>query len=305
MEPWQRLARLADRQHGVVSRKQALACGLASATINRTARRFGWRAPHPGIYALPGTPKSFEQAAMAALLAAGSPSALTGAASLHLLGILGRRPAQPTILVPAHRSLGSHEPCPVIRTTTWDERSLLRVGPLQVVPASRALADHARHVRPVPLGRLVATACALRRTTLAACCHEFEGCRRFPGRTAFRAAVLMLTGEMTHSGAERRGRAMLRAVGIKVANRPYPVEHDGRVVGEIDIAVPWVLYGIEVDGPHHDLPAQAAADKQRDRLLRRLGWTIDRFPVELIDDNPRHFVREVQRSLASLERRRS
>lgn len=283
MEQWHRIAELADRQYGVVTRAQALEAGVAPTTLFEHAHRMRWRRPHPGVFTLPGSEPSFAQRALAASFAAGAPCAVTGAAALHLLGVMRRPPGTVVLLVPARHSLGDHQPCPVIRTTTWDERNLVHVGPLQVAKASRALADHARHVHPAPLGRLVATGCALRRTTLAACRDELERRRRFPGRSAFRAAVMMLTGEMTHSGTERRGRAMLRAVGIEVASGPYPVEHDGRVIAEIDIAVPWALYGIEVDGPHHDLPAQAAADKQRDRQLRRLGWTVDRFPVELIE----------------------
>lgn len=56
-----------------------------------------------------------------------------------------------------------------------------------------------------------------------------------------------------------------------------------------------------LNGPHQDLPEQAAADTQRDRLLRRLGWRIDRFPVELIERHPEQFLRELRAAICSLD----
>ncbi|HUG83764.1 MAG TPA: hypothetical protein VMM13_04320, partial [Euzebya sp.] len=53
--------------------------------------------------------------------------------------------------------------------------------------------------------------------------------------------------------------------------------------------------------PHHWLPMQAAADRQRDRLLRELDWLVERFSVYEIDKDPEAFVAAV---LRLVERRR-
>jgi hypothetical protein len=41
--------RLLDLQDGVIARRQALACGLSAADVNRAVRRREWVAVHPGV----------------------------------------------------------------------------------------------------------------------------------------------------------------------------------------------------------------------------------------------------------------
>lgn len=81
------------------------------------------------------------------------------------------------------------------------------------------------------------------------------------------------------------------------------MEHDNRLIGEIDIAYPDILHGVEIDGPHHLLADVAAADRIRDRELNRLGWQIDRFFWFELDERPDWFVAEIKRRIA--ERRTS
>lgn len=117
-----------------------------------------------------------------------------------------------------------------------------------------------------------------------------------PGVVNLRAAVATLRLDLPHSGAERFGRKLLRAADLAPHPRPYPVRERGATVAEIDLAYPPILYGVEVDGPHHRLADVAQADRVRDRKLRRLGWTIDRFTVEEIEADPEGFVNEVRRA---------
>lgn len=301
MDTWAAISDIAMRQYGAVSRTQCLELGLASSSLDDHARRFRWQTLHPGVYALPGTARSFAQLATAACLAIESPALLTGSSALHMLGSMDARPSRIPLLLPARRAVPSREGIDIVRTERFDHVRSVTRGGLRLAAPPRAAADHARHLGPVPLGRVMAKACGLRQASPRDYAGELAARGRFPGRTPFRTALAMLQGELTHSGAERAARRHARAAGIEVWPRPYPVEHRGRVIAEIDMAAPWVLYGVEIDGPHHDLPEQAAADKQRDRELRRLGWTIDRFPVELIERHPEQFVREVRAAISLLD----
>lgn len=58
---------------------------------------------------------------------------------------------------------------------------------------------------------------------------------------------------------------------------------------EADIAIPLIRLDIEIDGPHHDEPAQRAADRYRDARMRRVVWTVRRYPVAMLDDDDAPF----------------
>lgn len=121
--------------------------------------------------------------------------------------------------------------------------------------------------------------------------------RAFTDAAAVVPVESLLEG-LPHSGAEKLARKLLRAADLAPYRRPYPVRRAGRTIAEIDLAYPDLLYGGEIDGPHHQLAEVAAADKARDRRLRRLGWTIDRFPHDMVRNDPEEFVAEVKAGLA-------
>ncbi len=76
---------------------------------------------------------------------------------------------------------------------------------------------------------------------------------------------------------------------------------DGIPIAEIDIAKPDILYGVEIDGPHHDLPEQRRRDEERDQRLREVGWRIDRFGCEDVLADPAGFAARIR---ATVEKRR-
>ena len=55
----QAFAKLAARQYGVVSRKQAIALGLSPFAISRRVMAGKLREVLPGVYAIPGVPRSY------------------------------------------------------------------------------------------------------------------------------------------------------------------------------------------------------------------------------------------------------
>ena len=89
----QRLASLAARQHGVISRAQALECGMTARVVDYRIRSGGpWQTLLPGIYLTHGGRSADEQREMAALLYAGPRSVLTGVAALRRHGLSAGQP---------------------------------------------------------------------------------------------------------------------------------------------------------------------------------------------------------------------
>jgi len=90
----QRLASLAVRQQGVITRAQALECGMTERVVDYRIRGGGpWLTLLPGVYLTHAGRPAYEQREMAALLYAGPRSVLTGAAALRRHGLSAGRPS--------------------------------------------------------------------------------------------------------------------------------------------------------------------------------------------------------------------
>ncbi len=122
---------------------------------------------------------------------------------------------------------------------------------------------------------------------------------RFPGNGRLVEVLDTLDVELVHSQAERIGRRAIRAAGLRPEPRPYVVMKDGIRLAEIDIAFPPLLYGVEIDGPHHLMPAMVQADKVRDRQLEQQQWRIDRFSADEVCRRPELFAAAVRRGVVA------
>lgn len=300
---WRKIDTFARRDHGALRRSDAVAAGLHPRLLSYRAGEMQWGRPYRGVYTLPGTRKTLQRDSAAALLAVGSDALLTGEAALYLYGVLSRWPAAIDVLIPASARRAARVGIRLHRTRTYDAIRPRTIDGLRVVHPTRALADVATFKPPLELARHIARAVALRHCTLDQANRELDVRSRFPGRCGYLHALAMLRGELTHSDEEAVAREHLRKVGLQPFPRPFPIVVDGVLLAEADIAILDVCYDVEVDGPHHDLPEQARAEKARDRRLGRGGWTVDRFPVEFVTRNPTVFAREVLTRVRQLRAR--
>jgi hypothetical protein len=89
----QALAALLRKQHGVISRRQALRCGMTERVLEYRIRGAGpWRVLLPGVYQTHTGQPDDDACDMAALLYAGPLSVLTGMTALRRHGLSGNRP---------------------------------------------------------------------------------------------------------------------------------------------------------------------------------------------------------------------
>jgi hypothetical protein len=285
----------------VDTRRSREVYGLHDRSLTRHLAGIGWEPWLPGLWVPGAVEPAFEVACRMALAYAGAPALLTGASALHALGVLRRAPDHVELLLPAGRWLSPRAGLCVHYATDFEAVRTIGWRGLRLARAARALADHSRHAGVSALCRAIADAVRLRHVTLAQIRRELAARRRFPGRGRLRRAHGELSGELSHSAYERLGRRLLRTAGITVPARPGAVVHRDRVLAEVDIPFFDLCYGIEVDGPPHLLPAQAARDRARDRLLARTcGWSIDRYLWFELEEEPERFVREVGARLGRL-----
>lgn len=99
------LDRLAQRQHGIVTRAQAQACGLTAKQIGHRVTSQRWQRIFRGVYATHSGPISWLARASAAVLYAGAGAALTQSAAACLWGLGRTEPPVIRVAVPAHREV--------------------------------------------------------------------------------------------------------------------------------------------------------------------------------------------------------
>jgi hypothetical protein len=140
----ERLNRVLVEQFGVVSRAQALECGVSRGRLDHLVRPGGrWQRILPGVYAMTNGAVSLDQRAMAALLYAGPKSLLTGAVAVrrHRLECAGLN--QVDVLVPEDVRVRSAGYVRIIRTGRMPEKCC-RTQRIRFVLLARAVADAAR-----------------------------------------------------------------------------------------------------------------------------------------------------------------
>src|ERR1700733_472909 len=146
----ERAARALDsvlrEQEQIITRAQAMACGLTRPEIRHRIRARGpWQILFPGVYlAVTGTPTQ-RQLEIAALRRAGPGSVLTGIAALRHQGV--RVPGSPlcTVLVPAEHHRQSRGYVRIWPTTRMSE-FVFTDGAIRFTEAARAVADAAREL---------------------------------------------------------------------------------------------------------------------------------------------------------------
>lgn len=138
------LARIVRGQYAVISRGQALECGMTRSTIEYRLRPDGpWRQILPGVYLTVTGTVTLEQRETAALLYAGPQSVITGPVAVrrHNLRCAGLNVLDVLIPADVHRkSTGFVQ----IQRTIRMPGKLYSTGPIRFTPLARAVADAAR-----------------------------------------------------------------------------------------------------------------------------------------------------------------
>jgi hypothetical protein len=138
------LTALLKEQHNVISRRQALGCGMTRDALAHRIRPGGpWQRVVAGVYLGQTGAPSVVQKEMAALLHGGPEAVLTGPAALRGLGIITAEPVVFDVLIPARRRRESTSFVAVHRTSRMPRRVIRKGGRFYALPA-RALADTAR-----------------------------------------------------------------------------------------------------------------------------------------------------------------
>jgi predicted transcriptional regulator of viral defense system len=263
------LARLATRQHGVVTAKQLRELGLDSSATFKRAEAGTLHRLYRGVYAV-GHPRLAEKGLwMAAVLAAGENAALAGLSAAALWRISRWTPDEIYVLAP-----GKHRRRNDFRLQTCrrlDKRDVTWQHGIPVTTVPRTLVDLTDVLTAAQLANVIHEA-AFR--------HRFDerATRTAMARANGRANLARLEEALelnargsagTKSALEDRFLAHVRDAGL-----PAP-EVNVQVEG-LEVDARWRNVIFEIDGPGHERPRTRAEDEGRDAKLRAAGYDVVR-----------------------------
>jgi hypothetical protein len=270
-----RVARLMRTQFGLVTRSQALQCGLTARQVDQRLVNTDWIRLHRSVFGASTAPPTAERALLAATLAAGPESAASHLSAAWLLGITDRPPAHPVVTVPYQKSPALSDVV-VHRSRDLDlSRVLVRRG-IPYTDPLRILTDVAGELSADQLCPLVDRALATKLVTTKGLEEEIarraRPGRRGPARLKKVLGSRGMIGGPEPSVLEAMALRLFQRWNIPVLGREQHIYADGRY--RIDFIVGPRLI-VEVDGfAYHWTPEAKAYDDRRRNRLRAVGMTV-------------------------------
>ena len=290
------------RQHGLISRSQALDAGMTHNQIQYRLNSGRWKRVWRGVFQHAAVPATRRSRLLAACLSLGGLASRRSAAALHGIdgytlerlevvvaygrgrterGVLVHRSTQMDLARPTERdgipSTGIARTVLDLAAVVSRERleltidAVLREGKLRYQDLYRVLADHAQRGRP-GIGQL--------RALLDARCHEDP----------------IPLSEWSRSVSE-----LLVGAGLARPLLEYRVEGaDGRLVAQVDLAYPSSGLAIELDSIrwHHNHKS-FVEDRQRRNRLQVAGWDVLNFTWEDYAARPAELCDTVRKACAT------
>lgn len=292
------LRRLAEQQHGVVSRAQLLAEGLGRRAIGSRIERGSLQAIHRGVYAVGYARLTVEGRWMAAVLASGSTALLSHRSAARLWRLIPgtwgpvevTRPGKcrPRVGIVAHRS---HLPA--------DERAVVDGIPVTTVP--RTILDLAAVARRRDVERAF-NEVEVRQLTDPLSIPDLL--QRYPRRRGTAVLRAILEDGERASGITRNDFEERFARFIDTHDLPRPrFNADVAVAGRffnVDCIWDGPKLVVEVDGrATHGTRRAFETDRERDRLLLADGWRVIRVTWRQLRDNEAEIAADLRAILAS------
>lgn len=299
----QRVADMAARQHGVVTREQFLGAGATADTL-RSWQRAGRLVPlHRGVYllgSLVGPLRPTRHREMAAVLACGRGAAVSHGSALWLRNLVPTRPGGSNgpvdLVVPGARCRR-----PGITAHRLSSLQTSDVGLVEGIPTTtviRTILDVASTTRPRLLEQVLARAERVAQLDSAALLDRLDRARRVRGAPLLRS---LLSGDahpaFTRSEAEERFLDIIR-----LAELPEPQVNARLGDLEVDFYFPAHGVAVEVDGfSHHSSRRSFEHDRDRDFGLGAGGVHVIRVTWRQLQRKPYRVVRRLTAVLTRAE----
>ncbi|MEL6892308.1 MAG: type IV toxin-antitoxin system AbiEi family antitoxin domain-containing protein, partial [Actinomycetota bacterium] len=272
------IAELAARRHGVVLADEFEMHGVSTDARRRLARAGAIVSVHRGVYRLASAPDTFEAKCAAACV--GSAAVVTGLAAASLWGFRhARRPDLPSVLLP-HDSNSLASGAIVRRTNVLDPEDVVeRPDGIRIASPPRTWFDCARDVGDDTFEAMTewvidrhSSVPALWRVVRRLACRGRQGSGRV------RRVMSQRDDWQRPAGSKLELRVLRSLEDRSVAElvRQFPIRLENGIVVHPDGADPAVRWAVEIDHvTWHGGRLDAQRDKQRDRWLLEIDWTLE------------------------------
>ena len=263
---------MAEQQHGVFSRDQAMANGHTPRTIDVRTATGRWIGVHPGVYRIGGARKSWRQSVMAACLSAGG-SARASHLSAAVLSQIVDRHAAPIEITVAYRCRPIGSGFTVHRSRVDDQIQVIDAIPVASVP--RILVDLVGSVGPRITEEALDVALRRHLVTIEQMVSYLSGLTGKRGLGKLRGLVGEREGRQRHAVgtfATRVNRILIDA-GLPMPELEYEVRRDGHLLGKVDVCYPDQRVFIELNSWEFHSSRQAFDhDHVRQNLIVEQGY---------------------------------
>jgi len=291
------VAELAERQWGVVSRRQLAALGVSRHTADHWLRAGRLHRVHQGVYAAGHTALRAEGHRLAAVLACGPGAVLSHRTAAAHWGLL--RTDQTRIDVTAPRGRHGAPGIRLHRSRCLDAQDITHYQGIPTTTVSRTLLDLAGTARPSELERALAQAERLQlydHRAIQATIAKNNGHRG----THVLTQATTRKPKWTRNEWEAEFLALIRKAGLPEpeTNEPFHAPDHGHC--EPDYHWPEHRVIVEIDGfETHGTRAAFHADRAKDAALTASGQRVLRFTR---DDDPALAVKRVRALLVLTQR---
>lgn len=288
MDADQRINRLARRQHGLITRRQALAAGAHRRSIDRKLGSGLWVPVRRGVFAIDGSPRTWEQTVLAACLAAAAPVSASHATAARLWG-LSRMPATDSIhLLGDLASSVRREGVVLHRTARLEAVDVATYRRIPVTSVARTIVDCSGWLGSTTTGEVLDDAMRRRLVTLErvrACSARTAA----PGRGPLGPIRTVLADRLAGYDPGESDLELRALQALRLAGHPAPIQqhrvHIAPKRFRLDLAYPDHMLGIELDGwDPHGVRSAFDDDRARDALLATAGWQVVHFTSNTIGD---------------------
>lgn len=290
---------MAGFQRDVLSRRQALHCGLTDEQIEYRIRPGGpWRRLLPGVYLTTTGTATREQLLTAAVIYAGWQSVVTGLAALPVYGIKAAAPKRVDVLVPYSRKRMSRTFVAIHRTGRLPAPGARDLA-IAFAPAARAVVDAARglqrrsDVRAVVAGAVQRGRCGIADLAAELAAGPVRG-------SALTRVVLGEVADGIRSPAEGDFRVLVLRSGLPVPLFNSALYLNGGFLAVVDAWWPEVGVAAEVDSREwHLSPESWEATMDRHRRLAAAGIRTLHVSPREVRESPEKIVRQIAAALST------
>jgi very-short-patch-repair endonuclease len=292
------MRRLAEQQHGLISREQALSLGMNSDQIGARLRRRTWDRVARNVYRIPGSVPTWEQRVLAAVWAAGAGAAASRQTAAALWNLPGFQRGPVEVTQP--RGPSSRYPKPGLHDSRLLPAHQLRT--VQAIPTTsveRTLLDLCGCIRPGRAERALDNALAMELTTVQriGLMLAETGARGRTGTALFRRLLSVRCDDYVPPASELEAllEAVLEGAGLRLPERQQWVGGTTAPAGRVDYLYRPAGVVIEADSRrHHSSWLDVQADHRRDLVLMSAGYRIVRVNWHQLVSEPELFVAAVK-----------